>query len=199
MIKAVCFDLDGVYFTPESFKRFKQTLAPNVDDAKLGQVLNKSSEMLQFKTGKMSEDAFWQFACTALEIPFDKKKIFQTFHDVYEINPEVRDYVRKVRQDGFKTCICSNNFVTRIRELGNAFHFLEDFDVRVFSFEVGYMKPDIEIYKALVEKSGVKASEIVYSDDSEEKLAGAHELGIQAFVFENFEQFRVKLRELGVN
>lgn len=200
MIKAVCFDLDGVYFTAESFQRFKKNLPKAVEDEeRVGFVLAKSPQMMDFKSGKITEAEYWNFVRDELGVTIPNEHIYKVLRDSYEVNPQVVDFVKNVRKAGYKTCICSNNFVTRVRELDSKFNFLSDFDVRVLSFETGYLKPSVEIYKVLVEKAGVNPEEIGYSDDSEEKLAGARELGIQSFVYENFYQFRNELVGLGVN
>jgi len=200
MIKAICFDLDGVYFTSESFKRFKANLPKiETDEDKINFVLYKSDEMAKFKKGEINEEDFWNFARKELGIEVDNEGIFACLRDSYEVNSDVQDYVRKVREKGYMSCACSNNFVTRIRELNKKFNFLKDFDFTVFSYEEGVVKPDKKIFESLVKKSGVEANEIVYSDDDASRLEGAIELGIQAFVYENFDQFTGKLLELGVS
>jgi len=53
MIKAVTFDLDGVYFTEDSFQSFKRRLPKTItDEAVVNQVLFKSPEILAFKRGE---------------------------------------------------------------------------------------------------------------------------------------------------
>jgi 2-haloacid dehalogenase len=64
---------------------------------------------------------------------------------------------------------------------------------------VGVTKPDKKIFEKLIEKSGVKASEIVFADDNKNSLQGAKEIGIQAFLYEDFSQFLRELEKLGVN
>ncbi len=49
-VSAVCFDLDGLFFTKESFQRFKENLAPNVEKAKRDLVLALSDQMKAFKS-----------------------------------------------------------------------------------------------------------------------------------------------------
>ncbi len=197
MIKAITFDLDGVYFLGESFKRFKAALPKKItDEDKLNWVLYKCPQILAFKSGKLTEEEYWKFAKDELGIEIENEDIFKILRDSYEINQEVHDYVLDVRARGFKTCICSNNFVSRIRELDTKFGFLENFDVKAFSFEAGFMKPDKEIYQKLVDQSGLKASEIIYSDDTPEALSGALEVGINAFLFEGFENFKKKVEDL---
>ena|SRR3989344_1042406 len=197
MMKAVTFDLDGVYFTPQSFKNFKANLPKKVmDEYKLNWVLYKSPEMLNFKMGKMEENEYWDFVRKELGVELNNSEIFKLLRDSYEVNPEVKEYVNEVKAKGLKTCICSNNFVTRIRELNSKFDFLKDFDVKVLSYEVGIMKPEKGIFEVLIKQSGVKPEEIVYADDDESKLQGAIDLGINAFVYEGFEKFKEKVNTL---
>lgn len=198
MIKAICFDLDGVYFTPESFINFKSNLPKKVTNPDIVNDVLYRQNMLLFKTGKMTEAGYWDDATKKLGITADFDEICAIMRDSYEVNADVVEYVHKVRRAGYITCICSNNFETRIRELNKKFDFISNFDVSVFSYEVGVMKPDKKIFEVLINRAGVEPNELVYSDDSAEKLGGALELGINAFVYENFDQFKNKLSFLGV-
>lgn len=197
-IKAVCFDLDGVYFTPESFKRFKNVVAKDADKPISDYVFHESKEILQFKKGEISENEYWDFVRLQLEITLSNEEIFKIMRDSYETNPQVVEIVHRVRKNGFKTCVCSNNYVTRIRELNNKFKFLDDFDTQIFAYDVGVLKPDKKIFEALINQSKVKPSEIIYSDDSPDKLKGATELGIHTFVYEDIKSFINKLKSFGV-
>ena len=116
----------------------------------------------------------------------------------YSVNHEIKNFACEIKEAGYKTCLCSNNFVTRIRELEKEFSFLKHFDVKVFSYDIGVLKPNINIFHALVGQCGVDASEIVYADDSESKLTGAEELGINTFIFEDINQFKYHLASLEV-
>jgi HAD superfamily hydrolase (TIGR01509 family) len=72
------------------------------------------------------------------------------------------------------------------------------FDVAIFSYEVGVLKPERWIFEALVKKSACSPREILYADDTEEKLLWAQELGITTFVFTDFPSFTVALKKQGV-
>ena len=80
----------------------------------------------------------------------------------------------------------------------NKFGFLDNFDVKVISYEVEATKSSPEIYLELIKQAGVLPEEIVFSDDDENKLVAAKGLGIKAFVYENFDQFLGELSKLGV-
>jgi putative hydrolase of the HAD superfamily len=199
MIKAICFDLDGVLFTEQSFRKFMKNLPKEVNDPdKVEGVLYKSPEMQKFKRGKMSEQEFWNFAKEELKITADIDEIRSVFQNCYCMRQEVVDYIKKVRSAGYKTCVCSNNFPTRINALQEKLRFLDYFDTVILSYEVGFKKPAKEIFQALIDKSGFNSDEIVFADDNESRLIGAKELGINTFVYEDFDTFVKNLEELGV-
>lgn len=187
MIKAITFDLDGVYFAEDSFSRFKNSL-PVSDITKLD-FLSKSESMMSFKRGDLTEDQFWNLARQEIGIDLSNQQIFELIYQAYEVNQDVVDYVKKVRSQGIKTCICTNNFPTRINAVDKKFSFLSDFDVQVFSYEVGAVKPDPKIFQTLIDRSGVLPEEIFYADDKEANVAAAKSLGINAIVYTDFQNF----------
>ena len=199
MIKAVCFDLDGVFFAEQSFRRFKFQLAEYTDyDDVIDEVFH-GSMMVAFKTNRITEEIYWKYVRQRLEITLANEEIFKMLRESYLVNVDVESYVRKIRAAGYMTCLCSNNFITRIRELEKEFGFLKYFDTKIYSYDIGVLKPNIKIFQALVKQCGIDASEIIYSDDSETKLSGAKELGIQTFLFKDIIQFKHILSSLGVS
>lgn len=197
MIKAITFDLDGVYFTEDSFKNFKSNFPKNTTDQNLvDHVLAKSDEMMNFKRGILTETQYWDFVNQSFGQSLSLDVITNLLMDSYSVNQNVVDYVKKVRSEGIKTCICTNNFPTRINALNKKFNFLSDFDVQVFSYEVGSVKPDLKIFQTLIEISGVFPEEIFYADDKEANVEAAKSLGINAIVFTNFEDFVKSLTQL---
>lgn len=195
----ICFDLDWLYFTEASFQRFKETLAPNVEKEKRDLVLALSEQMRQFKSGILSEEEYRNRAKQELGLSCSNQEIYAKLRGSYEVNAKVEQLAKQLKTKGYKIGICSNNFPTRIRELNNQFDFLKDFDVHIFSYEVGVMKPDPKIFQILIDKSGVEAKNIIYSDDKEEKIQWAKSLGIQTFVFHNFEEFVQDLKSCWVD
>ena len=185
----ICFDLDGLYFTDESFQKFKERLAPNTEKPIRDLVLALSDEMRAFKSGTMSEEAYRERAKSELGLSCSNQEIYTILRESYEVNKKVEQLAKTLRQKWYKIWICSNNFPSRVRELDKKFHFLDNFDVHIFSYEVGAMKPDQKIFQILIDKSGVEASKIIYSDDKEEKLEWAKKLWIQTFVFHGFDEF----------
>ena len=198
MIKAVCFDLDGVFFTDHSFTKFKCNVEKFTNHAPLIDEVFHGTMMSEFKINNINEATFWDYVRETLKVTLTNEEFFRMLRKSYSVNHDIKNFACEIKEAGYKTCLCSNNFVTRIRELEKEFSFLKHFDVKVFSYDIGVLKPNINIFHALVGQCGVDASEIVYADDSESKLTGAEELGINTFIFEDINQFKYHLASLEV-
>ena len=70
-----------------------------------------------------------------------------------------------------------------LQEAGK-FDFLKLMDGGVFSYDVGYMKPDEEIYKILINKYKINPEEAVFFDDREENIEAANKMGINGILFD---------------
>jgi len=200
MIKAITFDLDGVYFIngKSNFIASLGRLGVPEEDAK--RVFLESDEMNKlYKRGKMTDKEFWTFAIKEWGLDISIDQIIKMLIDGYDINEGAVKIVRAVRKKGYKTCICSNNFPARINGLNERFKFLDDFDIVALSYQVGVKKPSDKIFQYLIDKSGVNPEEIIFVDDDEDNLNGAKKLGIQTFFYGEFDKFLEELRKLNVN
>jgi glucose-1-phosphatase len=199
MIKAICFDLDGVYFVNGKSNFINNLGKYGISEEEAKKVFLKSDQMNKmYKEGKMTDDEYWSWAIKEWGIDLTVQEVIDLLIEGYEVNNDVVKIVREVRDKGYKTLICTNNFPARIKGLDKRFDLLADFDASVFSYEIGATKPSTKIFQTLVDRSGVNAEEIVFADDNDANLAGAKEVGIQAFFYEGFDHFMNKLKELGV-
>jgi len=200
MIKAITFDLDGVYFVNGKPNFIVALGKLGVSEDEAVRVFLKSDEMNVFyKTGKWTDNEYWSWAIKQWGIKSTPQELTDLLIEGYEVDEKVVSTVKKVRNTGLKTLICTNNFPARINGLQKRFKFLDNFDAYAISCEVGATKPDLIIFQELIRKSGVSAEEIVFADDNNDNLAGARQVGIEVFFYEGFEKFMEKLKNLGVN
>jgi hypothetical protein len=61
MLKAICFDLDGVYFTPKGKNSFHQGLITEYKIPKevVDDLMYRSQEMAELVLGKITPGEFW--------------------------------------------------------------------------------------------------------------------------------------------
>lgn len=69
-------------------------------------------------------------------------------------------------------------------------------DGGILSCDIHLLKPNREIFEALLDKYNFKAEECIFIDDREINIQGAKVLGIEGIVFENYEQAHTKLRKI---
>jgi len=199
MIRAITFDLDGVYF-PNGKKNFIKALQGHgVSKDEAERVFLKSHEMnSQYKLGKMTDDEYWIWAAKEWGVPLSPKELIALLVSGYDVSPEVKKVVHAAREHGYKTLICSNNFPARVNGLQERFGFLDNFDTSVFSYEVGATKPSEAIFIELVKRSRLAAEEIAFADDDADNVSGAKAVGVTAFLYEDFDKFMEHLMLLGV-
>jgi len=98
------------------------------------------------------------------------------------------DYMRDLRERGYKLAICTNN----VREWERLWRAMlpvdEIFDVIVDSAFVGTRKPEPRIYALTLERLGVSAGAAMLIDDIEVNCTAARELGIRAVWFQSSDQ-----------
>ncbi len=196
MIKNICFDLDGVLFAPTCFKNFKAKVielkgnSNNIDEVFHG------PKMDGFKRGKVVESDFWIYADAELDLNLGIDGYYELLKESYVLQPEVVALINELRANGKSISICTNNFETRIRAAHEATGFLDLIDIPIVSCAIGSLKPEQRIYQELIDRSGCAPSEIFYSDDNEDKLQGAKDLGIYCEVAHDLGDLFKKIRSL---
>lgn len=198
-IKVITFDLDGVYF-PNGKANFISALGKlGVLEDEAKRVFLKSPQMNQeYKNGKITDEEFWTWAASEWKLDKPWQDVVRLMIDSYDVNENIVAIVKDLRSKGYKTAICTNNFPARINGLQDRFGFLDNFDIKVVSYEVGACKPDKKIFEELVKKSQVEPSSIVFADDNPDSLSGAKEVGITTFLYEGFDKYLAQLKSVGV-
>lgn len=199
-IKAICFDLDGVYFTPRGKQSFHDALSTEfgAKTSTIDKIMYRSNVMRKFVTGNITPTDFWEYLRNQTRITANDNELLARWIRDYEIDPEVQKSVQTAKKQGFMTCICTNNNAARLPALDAKFDFFKDFDVVISSHEVGYVKPNREIFLALLDKAKLNPEELIYSDDNPDRLQGARDLGINVFTYKNFPQFLQELKSFGI-
>jgi putative hydrolase of the HAD superfamily len=105
----------------------------------------------------------------------------QRFADgMHAVQPHVLEVLDKLKQAGLLLAICSNADCME-RKGWDGSPLSERFDTVIFSCDVGYVKPEPEIYQLCLDELNVKAQETVFvGDGGSNELAGAKEMGMTA-------------------
>ncbi len=196
MIKAVTFDLDGVYFKGKMEFIINVSKRFNIDKESFYRFFTNSEFYMRYKRGEISKDEFWNEVIEKFHINSTTEELLKILKEGYVTYPKTVELVRKLKKNGIKTIVCSNNFKERIDILQEKFDFLKDFDFVIFSHEHGMLKP--VLFKKVIEISGLKPEEIVIVDDSKRSIESAERDGFRTIYCENPDKIKTQLKQLGV-
>ncbi|AQU82636.1 MULTISPECIES: HAD family hydrolase [unclassified Halomonas] len=193
-VKAVVFDLDGVYFE-RGTENFVASLIHvyGLTPRQVEDVYFNSEEMKKLKLGEITSHEFWSFATQRWNVEATREELIEMMLSGYEVREETQKYIEKLRLLGVKVAACSNNFSDRIDGLTKKFNLDQRFDKIVVSCKIGLAKPHSKVFNYLASELDLMPHEIVMSDDKESNVTVLQELGFEAFLYEGWSGFVEKV------
>lgn len=186
MIKAILFDCFGVLAT-DAWLPFKKQYFGN--DPKL---YRQASDLVsQANSGLIDYETFISSVADLAGV--DSATVHRAITRNVP-NDELFDYIRELKQD-YKIGFLSNIAGDRLKQIFTADQ-LALLDVIELSYKTGFIKPQAEAYRNIAQQLGVAVDECVFVDDQERQVAGAHQIGMPAILYQDFEQFRTSLDRL---
>ena len=149
--------------------------------------------------GLISVDELEEVVISKIGIQYldNVKMITRNWYHYVEIFFEVQKRIVDLSKKGYDIYILSNTSYTFYELIKN--NYLPVVSIAkgiVLSCEEKLLKPDKDIYKALLNRYHLKASECVFFDDLEENLLGAISCGISGFLVENEKELLKYLNKL---
>ena len=196
-IKAIIFDLGGVYFadgTAKAVIRFEEML--HVPKSKLEKIFGGHSLGGDYRLGKIGEKKFWE--ATKGELCTDDGTIGylkEVWNSSYTRNWGMKTLIRKLRKR-YKVAVLSDNIRERVEYLNRKYNLDKEFDCYVYSFEHGMLKPDKRLLKILFQRLNVKEDEVIIVDNSIVKVESFRKFGVQTILFRSARQVKRELSNL---
>ena len=110
------------------------------------------------------------------------------------INYELLELVEQLRRD-YRVSIISN-IISIQAEINYKRGLFNGFDPIVLSCDIGYAKPDKEIYRIALNRLNLNPEACVFIDDRKDNIQAAKELGINTILFEDKEQLEEELKDI---
>lgn len=114
-------------------------------------------------------------------------------------NPAMVDWQRRLKAHGLKTAILSNMGDSVLESILEAFAWIRNFDVLVWSYQLGMAKPDPAIYRHTLERLETAPGETLFVDDKRVNVETARALGMKAVEFTTVERLREGLIAAGLD
>ncbi|MGB9408159.1 MAG: HAD family phosphatase [Terracidiphilus sp.] len=114
-------------------------------------------------------------------------------------NPVMVAWQLALKQRGLLTAILSNIGDSALESVEREFDWIHRFDVLVWSYRFGAVKPNPAIYRHTLDQLGTQPEETLFIDDKRPNVEAARELGIQAIQFSSVERLRQDLIASGLD
>ena len=197
-LSAIISDFGGVLTSPllDSFAAFQDSSGISLEE--LGKAMfaiagrQGANPLFELETGRMTEREFLgalgEQLTEQLGRPVELHGFGERYFENLHPNAQMIDYMRELRQRGYKLAICTNN-VREWEQLWRAKLPVDEiFDVVVDSGFVGVRKPEPRIYEITLERLGISPEAALLIDDVEVNCTAARELGLRAIWFQSTEQ-----------
>lgn len=114
---------------------------------------------------------------------------------------ETRELVASLRDAGVHCFLATNQDEHRGRHMHENLGYAELFDDTFYSYELGVAKPDPSYFRAVLDRLGMPAGDVLFVDDNPANVASAREVGLRAeqwHVTDGIELLRENLRGHGL-
>ena len=111
------------------------------------------------------------------------------------VHQENVDLALNLKQKGYPIYLLSNFPGDQFEKYRLQNSFLDEFDDRIISGDVGLAKPDIKIYQLAIKKFNLNPEESLFIDDKIENTKGAEQLGIKTIQLQKPEDLDKEIRK----
>ena len=198
-IKNVIFDIGNVLVRWSPLEIVKLTFGEQVDTTEYAKRIFFSDVWQQLNKGELTESqaklAYQQ------QLAFSFQQVEALFYYIKETQIQIygmQALLKTVKDTGYNVYALTDNVIEIVETLQQRYDFWPLFDGAIISAEVGCLKPNPDIYHCLLTRYQLTANECVFIDDVLKNIEGAQHVGLYGIHFENVDQCRLALNELGV-
>ncbi len=198
-IKVVVFDLGNVLI-PFDYGRILKAM--NDIDAGLGDRFIKKyydnyHVHREYETWELSNSEFIKILLNWTENKVAEEKLKNIYADLFVENVDTTALLPILKQN-YKLVLLSNTNFIHQKYGWEKYEFLKHFDKLILSHEVGAIKPDEKIYRAVEAFTNEPSKSHVFIDDIAEYIEGAKKCGWSGIQFKSHRQLVNDLKTVGI-
>jgi putative hydrolase of the HAD superfamily len=142
------------------------------------------AERQDYDRGVLTAEQYWQAVARDAETQLTPEQIeWLRRTDVTmwsNLNPLMLNWAAQLRSHGMQTAVLSNMHADMAKSVRAEFAWIRDFDCFVLSAELGFAKPDPQIFQHCLDCLKLPASEALFIDDKPRNTRAAETLGLAA-------------------
>lgn len=181
MIKAVIFDLNGIFIMSEKLgDRFERDFGISTSV-----FLPRLFEIMANVRLPKAKPAFsyWEPLFKEWGVSLSENEFWDYWFSGEKESSRMIEYAKLLKEKGIKIFVLSNNFKERATFYGH-YPWMHDLVGKAyFSWQTGFIKPDKRAWKLVLYENNLKGEECIYFDDKVENVEASNQLGIKSFLF----------------
>jgi putative hydrolase of the HAD superfamily len=183
--KTIIFDLGNVLVDFSHKKMFEQVAAlTGIPSQDIYELFFEKRTELQYERGLISTDEIFSLIEKKATLSFEMQELLEAASAIFSPREEMELLVKKLKEKGYRLILLSNTFEPHIDYIAKNYSILPYFDNHIYSYKVGYAKPEPKIYEAALKAAQCKPSECFFIDDKIENIRPAEILGIRCHHFQ---------------
>ncbi len=203
MIQAICFDLDGVLRLWDGRLVAQIEQESGLPRGTIHTIAFEPTLLEQAITGRISDDV-WRDAIAerlyqqfpALTAAHAQTLIRRWSSSVGAVDEDVLAIVRECRRR-VRVLLVTNATLRLSSDLA-CLGVDSEFDAIINSAELGWRKPQRELFHAVIDQAGVEASHILFVDDTPENVKAAEEAGLVGHLYRDALELHDIVQRYGV-
>jgi HAD superfamily hydrolase (TIGR01509 family) len=152
---------------------------------------------LGYEKGKISTGAFLAQLNNSLKLELDLSEFTQLWNATFEEDKDMRSLMDQLAQR-WPLYLLSNTNENHYSYLQQRFNVARNFREVILSYQVGYSKPEAEIYAEVYKRSGFNPADCLFIDDLEPNIEAAQRLGMKTILYRGIEDLQIRLPNFGV-
>lgn len=195
MTKAIIFDLNGVFIkSPKLSDRFEKDFGISNDI--FIPALKDTMAQVRMPDAKDFFE-YWKPYFEKWNLKFTREEFLNYWFGAEVLDSEMIEFAKELKVKNLKLFILSNNLRERSLYYDEHFQILHGiFDKMYFSWQTGFIKPDMRSYENILKENDLRPEECIYFDDSENNITIAASLGIKSFLFKGVSETKELLKSI---
>ncbi|AKN32035.1 HAD family hydrolase [Clostridium carboxidivorans P7] len=200
MYKNIIFDLGNVLlnFKPKEYLKTKITEVNKVSE--IYKEIFQSEQWAMLDRGTITEEE-------AINIIIqnsagNEKLIKLAFENWYELLAPIEDSIkvlRDLKSSGYNIYFLSNFHLLAFQYVTSKYDFFRIFDGGIVSYKERLLKPEVGIYKRIIEEYDIDPKESIFIDDTEINVKGARKLNFETILLKSPKDLRDNLRNYNIH
>lgn len=141
-------------------------------------------DLVDLELGRTEPDEFLERASKKIGYSGELAYLRESLEEVFELNQPMADLIQAESEKGTPLYLLSNTNDIHIPYLIDKYPVFEYFDQPIYSFEVGFMKPDPRIFEETIAQLSIRPEDTIYIDDLPENCEAGAAAGFHAICYE---------------